>query len=166
MKILAQAAAGAAVEGLAAAATQLGAELITVEPGMNGSESPLYGGLRAHPDLVFVPAGTLAELQELRAATRARGAALAVACTSPEEALRAAIAGADEWTLPSATPSELATRLQSAMERARRSSLPAAAAEVAEHLQYEELLYDRFTGFPTLPLMLERAREMLERSGR
>ncbi len=166
MKILAQAAAGAAAEGLAAAALQLGAELITVEPGKNGSESPLYGGLRSHPDLVFVPAGPLADLQELRTATRARGAALAVACATPEEALRAAAAGADEWTLPSTTPAELAARLESAMERSRRSSLPQAAAEVAEHLQYEELLYDRFTGFPTLPLMLERAREMLERSGR
>jgi EAL domain-containing protein (putative c-di-GMP-specific phosphodiesterase class I)/GGDEF domain-containing protein len=166
VKILAQAAAGAAAEGLAAAALQLGAELITVEPGKNGSESPLYGGLRSHPDLVFVPAGPLADLQELRTATRARGAALAVACATPEEALRAAAAGADEWTLLSTTPAELVARLESAMERSRRSSLPQAAAEVAEHLQYEELLYDRFTGFPTLPLMLERAREMLERSGR
>ncbi|HEU4753207.1 MAG TPA: EAL domain-containing protein, partial [Armatimonadota bacterium] len=32
--------------------------------------------------------------------------------------------------------------------------------------RYEELLYDRYTGFPTLPVMLERGREMLERTGR
>jgi predicted signal transduction protein with EAL and GGDEF domain len=38
-------------------------------------------------------------------------------------------------------------------------------ARLAEHLQYEELLFDRFTGFPTLPVMLEGGRELLERTG-
>src|ERR671920_1634215 len=43
---------------------------------------------------------------------------------------------------------------------------PDATTRAAEHLRYEELLYDRFTGFPTLPVMIERGREMLERAGR
>ena len=37
--------------------------------------------------------------------------------------------------------------------------------EAAELLRYEELLYDRLTGFPTLPVMIERARELLDRRG-
>jgi GGDEF domain-containing protein len=39
------------------------------------------------------------------------------------------------------------------------------SADAAELVRYEELLYDKLTGFPTLPVMIERARELLERRG-
>jgi GGDEF domain-containing protein len=74
--------------------------------------------------------------------------------------------GADEWLLLPAEAAETSVRLPSAVARLRRREAPRATTEAAEHLRYEELLYDRFTGFPTLPVMLERAREMLERRGR
>jgi EAL domain-containing protein (putative c-di-GMP-specific phosphodiesterase class I) len=38
-------------------------------------------------------------------------------------------------------------------------------SDAAELIRYEELLYDKLTGFPTLPVMIESARELLERRG-
>jgi EAL domain-containing protein (putative c-di-GMP-specific phosphodiesterase class I)/GGDEF domain-containing protein len=102
----------------------------------------------------------------LRAETRARGAALLVACDTEEEVERAIDAQADEWVLVPTTTAELSGRIRSAMRRRGDAERPEKTARIAEHLRYEELLYDRFTGFPTLPVMLERAREMLERTGR
>ena len=66
----------------------------------------------------------------------------------------------------SASEDEVAARFESACERNGRRARPLATREAADHLRYEELLYDRFTGFPTLPVMIERGREMLERRGR
>ena len=167
MKILVQSAVRTPSEGLAAAAGMLGAELVTVEANsVNGGEPPLISALRSHPDLVFIPVAPAAELKRLRAATQARGVALAVECATPDDSVQAAAAGADEWTLVASPPAEIAARFRSAVERVRRANRPEIAAEIAEHLQYEELLYDRFTGFPTLPVMLEQARAMLDRSGR
>src|SRR5690606_13192867 len=50
--------------------------------------------------------------------------------------------------------------------RGREAQRPELTSRAAEHLRYEELLYDRFTGFPTLPVMIERGRQMLDRTGR
>ena len=166
MRILVRSDNGVPLEGFAEAVQALGAEVTTVRPGTNGNDTSLMGALHTRPDLVVVPAIELAELLQVRAATRARGVALAVACATPADAERAASAGADEWALASAPAGELVARFRTAVERGRRMDRPESSAALAEHLQYEELLYDRFTGFPTLPLMLERAREILDRSGR
>jgi EAL domain-containing protein (putative c-di-GMP-specific phosphodiesterase class I)/GGDEF domain-containing protein len=89
-----------------------------------------------------------------------------IACGTEEEAIKGVGLGADEWVLLPTTAAELTVRFRSALQRARTTDHPEVAARLAEHLQYEELLYDRFTGFPTLPVMLEAGREILERTGR
>src|SRR5690606_35923438 len=71
--------------------------------------------------------------------------------------------GADEWVATNATSEELALRLRSAARPHR--ALRQRRGEAADLLRYEELLYDKLTGFPTLPVMIERARELLERQG-
>jgi EAL domain-containing protein (putative c-di-GMP-specific phosphodiesterase class I)/GGDEF domain-containing protein len=105
-------------------------------------------------------------LRDIRAETRARGICLVVVCRDAEAATRALEEGADEWVLLPADEAELAARIATVSLRVQRGGTPRPTATAAEHLRYEELLYDRFTGFPTLPVMLEQAREMLERRGR
>ncbi len=166
MRILAQVDEGELRQSLAAAATSLEAELILVHGGeANGAAEQLRDALRSHPDLLFIQASSEA-LEQLRENSRARGTALLVACTGDKEARTAIHAGADDWVLGTASPEEIRGRVASALERSRMDDSAAASVKAAEHLQYEELLYDRFTGFPTLPVMLERGREMLERTGR
>jgi EAL domain-containing protein (putative c-di-GMP-specific phosphodiesterase class I)/GGDEF domain-containing protein len=126
---------------------------------------PLSSALRTHPDLLFIE-GVGNDLDKLRTDARARGSALVMACDSDEEAIRSVAAGVDEWILLPTDATELALRFRGALQRARATEQPEVAARLAEHLHYEELLFDRFTGFPTLPVMLEGGREILERAGR
>lgn len=166
MRIVAQVTDTELRSALAEAATTLDAELVTL--GGNGGESGLArlrDALRTHPDLLFVEGCDL-PLDALRTDARARGAALVIGCRSEDEAIRGVGVGVDEWVLLPTTAAELAGRFRSALQRARATEHPEVAARLAEHLQYEELLYDRFTGFPTLPVMLEAGREILERTGR
>ncbi len=95
------------------------------------------------------------------------GAALLVACRSMEDCNAAALSRADEWILLPTTPEEIEARLGTARQRALRTAISTAGhdEDVAEFLRYEELLHDRLTGFPTLPVMLEKARDILEARG-
>ncbi len=162
MRVLAWVSPGPLRETLTEAAGRLGAEL-TVIPSDEGEER-LMAALRTHPHVLVAGGG--ATLPAMREATSARGIALVAACADPADARLAVDAGAEEWLLPDAGVEETAARLWAASARVRRSEHPQLTAQVAEHLRYEELLYDRFTGFPTLPVMIERGREILERSGR
>ncbi|MDQ3605243.1 MAG: EAL domain-containing protein [Gemmatimonadota bacterium] len=162
MRILARVENAQLQETLAIAAETLGAELKVLEEGAVGVAQMF----RFRPDLLVVEQGSAEELEALRQEAHKRAAALVAACASPEDVTRAVQARADEWFLLPVDAAELAPRLRGALQRARESDDPEQAARLAEHLRFEELLYDRFTGFPTLPVMLEGGREILERSGR
>ncbi|HEX2187668.1 MAG TPA: EAL domain-containing protein [Longimicrobiaceae bacterium] len=169
MRVLARVADAALAERLASAATRLEADLMTVNVPPGSPVSPgdrLLDALRSHPDVVLVEATDPDEMRVLRAETATRGIALVVACPDDRTAACAAEVRADEWLLTSAGAEEVASRIGSALGRMRRAERPESTSQAAEHLHYEELLYDRFTGFPTLPVMLERGREILERTGR
>jgi EAL domain-containing protein (putative c-di-GMP-specific phosphodiesterase class I)/GGDEF domain-containing protein len=153
-----------ALEGAAAG---LGAELTLLQAGDTGAAGveQLTAAMRTHPDVALVePRPDL--LPNLRDETGARGICLLVACNNEEEVRRAVSAGADDWLFLPTTAEEVASRIWAVSQRIRRGSAPAATSQAAEHLRYEELLFDRSTGFPTLPVMLEQGREMLERRGR
>jgi EAL domain-containing protein (putative c-di-GMP-specific phosphodiesterase class I)/DNA-binding response OmpR family regulator len=168
VRILARVRDGGLRENLAAAAAQLGAELLVVGNGGDPGRvrEHLSEALRSHPDVLLMEAEGEGELQALRAETDARAIPLVVAC--PTEALAGCVAeaGAEEWLIVPGSPGEVVERIRSAQARRNRTVHPQVTAQVAEHLRYEELLYDRFTGFATLPVMLERGREILERTGR
>jgi len=156
-------------EELVNAAARLGAELMLVNAPETSSVAAgdrLLDAVRSHPDVVFVESASGDEIRTLRAETASRGIALVVACPGDQVAACATEARADEWLLASSGEVEIASRIESALARVRKAERPEATAQAAEHLRYEELLYDRFTGFPTLPVMLERGREILERTGR
>ncbi|MEX0912331.1 MAG: hypothetical protein WD031_02795, partial [Gemmatimonadota bacterium] len=162
MKIVARVQDAALQEAVTEAAEELEAEVILIggSEGTNGGQ--LTDALRTHPDLLIVEATLLSSLADLRVESRARGVALVVACQDAAQAIEAAGLQVEEWLLlPTSTP-EMLGRIRAAGTRASSSGSPRSA----EYLRYEELLYDRFTGFPTLPVMMERGREMLERTGR
>ncbi len=166
MKIVARVHDAGLQSALEEAAGVLGADVIRVGGGSAANGDQLTAALRTHPDLLLVEASLAPDLPELRQETDARGTALIVACAGAEEAARAVEERADEWfLLPTGSP-EIVARTRAALTNAGLGYADAAAARTADYLRYEELLYDRFTGFPTLPVMMERGREMLERTGR
>lgn len=167
MRIVGYVGDAALLEALAAAAARLGAELVTVNAGSEAEAAnagQLLPMLRTHPDVLVVELHP--ELvATLRDETRARATCLLAACRTAEQVQAAVRGGADAWVLLPATADELHARLWALTARTRAPAVQG-AGEVADHLRYEEMLYDRFTGFPTLPVMLERGRELLERRGR
>ena len=96
-----------------------------------------------------------------------RGAALVVACRSMQDCDAPALAHANDWILLPAKEDEIEVRLATARQRALQVAVRQNGAEedVVELLRYEELLHDRLTGFPTLPVMMEKARGLLESQG-
>ncbi|MBB4637334.1 EAL domain-containing protein [Longimicrobium terrae] len=167
MRVLGYAEDQALRDALETAARRLGAELNLLTPveGSAARDDIFFDALRTHPDVAVVRyrRGLLERAYD---EAQTRGIALVVACGSEEEARRAVAEGAEEWMILPVDEVEVGARVLAAMERARRRVRPGQASHSAEHLRYEELLYDRFTGFPTLPVMIERGREMLERRGR
>lgn len=167
MRVLGYAEDQALRDALESAARRLGAELNLLTPveGSAARDDIFFDALRTHPDVAVVRyrRGLLERAYD---EAQTRGIALVVACGSEEEARRAVAEGAAEWMILPVDEVEVGARVMAAMERARRRARPGQATQSAEHLRYEELLYDRFTGFPTLPVMIERGREMLERRGR
>jgi EAL domain-containing protein (putative c-di-GMP-specific phosphodiesterase class I) len=115
-------------------------------------------------DILLVEVEPDADIDELRAEARRTGAALVVACHAEHECTDT-VASADEWVLLPTGADELEFRLRLATLRATGSQAERETVEAAELVRYEELLYDKLTGFPTLPVMIERARELLERRG-
>ncbi|MGH7552837.1 MAG: hypothetical protein ACREMQ_07385, partial [Longimicrobiales bacterium] len=138
----------------------LNAELIelTLPPG--ATEYPV-----GQSDVVVVEmeADANADVDQLRADARRNGAALLIACPEGDNCPKMTLAESDDWVLLPTTGSEMQARLVTAQQRAVGSGAAREKHEAAELIRYEELLYDKLTGFPTLPVMIERARDLLER---
>ncbi|MGH7504670.1 MAG: hypothetical protein ACRELX_03430, partial [Longimicrobiales bacterium] len=144
---------------LADTAARLNAEIVDGRPAKprDGSSPP--------PDVMLVEVASDADVDALRSEARRTGAALLLACHPGAECPETALADADDWILMPARGDELEFRLRAARQRATGAKAARETAEAAELVRYEELLYDKLTGFPTLPVMIERARELLERRG-
>lgn len=116
-------------------------------------------------DVVVVELGSDTDVQRLRSLARRQGAALLFACQEQDECPNLALADADDWLLLPASASELRLRLTIAQRRSHGAESVRDTTDAAELVRYEELLYDKLTGFPTLPVMIDGARELLERRG-
>ena len=103
---------------------------------------------------------------ELRAsleAAHARGVPVIVGCTDEATRRRAVEMKAEEWFLLPATPEEIAARTWSAVARA--AGVGAAVVEKADKAEYESMLRDSLTGLPTLPVAMERSRQLFKERG-
>jgi EAL domain-containing protein (putative c-di-GMP-specific phosphodiesterase class I)/GGDEF domain-containing protein len=145
---------------LAEAAAELSAELVDAGLALvDDGETP------AAADVLVVELTADDDLDRYRMQARRAGAALVAAFHPPIVMTAERIAQTDEWLVLPADTNELKNRITIARQRATIAVGPRRSKEAAELMRYEELLYDRLTGFPTLPVMIEQARELLERRG-
>ena len=93
----------------------------------------------------------------------ARGVPVLVGCSDEAARRRAVELRAEEWFLLPATPAEIAARTWSAV--ARGAALGAAVAERVDRVEYEQMLHDSLTGLPTLPVAIERSRQLFKERG-
>ena len=142
------------------AAEALSAEVVDAGPALvDGSESP------SPADVLIVELTADEDLDRYRMQARRAGAALVAVFHPPIIMTAERIAQTDEWLVLPTDPNELKNRISIALQRAKIAVGPRRSKEAAELIRYEELLYDRLTGFPTLPVMIEQARELLDRRG-
>ena len=102
-------------------------------------------------------------LRDIVERARARALPVIVGCTSEVARRRAIELRVDEWFLLPASPEEIAARVRSAL--ARMAPAAAALADRIERVEYEQMLYDYLTGLPTLPVMIERSRQLIKERG-
>src|SRR6476661_7812558 len=93
----------------------------------------------------------------------ARGVPVLVGCTDETARRRAVELKAEEWFLLPATAEEISARVWSAV--ARGAGLGAAVAERVDRVEYEQMLHDSLTGLPTLPVAIERSRQLFKERG-
>ena len=93
----------------------------------------------------------------------ARGVPVIVGCADEAARRRAVELRAEEWFQLPGTAKEIAARTWSAM--ARRLALGVAMAERVDRVEYEHMLHDSLTGLPTLPVAIERSRQLFKERG-
>lgn len=96
-------------------------------------------------------------------ATRRCGYVLIVACRDETARRRAIELRAEEWYNVPADAEEIAGRVHSALSRRRPA--PQTVSDRAEHVEQEHMLHDTLSGLPTLPIMLERSRQLIKERG-
>ena len=93
----------------------------------------------------------------------ARGVPVVVGCADEAARRRAVELHAEEWYRLPATADEIAARIWSAV--ARGTALGAEVVQRAGQGEYEHMLHDSLTGLPTLPVALERSRQIFKERG-
>ena len=96
-------------------------------------------------------------------AAHARGLPVVVGCADEAGRRRAVELRAEEWYLLPGTPEEIAARTWSAVARAAAAG--AVAEERADKAELENMLHDSLTGLPTLPVAIERSRQVFKERG-
>ncbi len=102
-------------------------------------------------------------LRDIVERARARVVPVIVGCANDVARRRAIELRVDEWFLLPASAEEIASRIRSALARATPAA--AALADRIERVEYEQMLYDHLTGLPTLPVMIERSRQLIKERG-
>lgn len=139
------------------AAALLNAELVHHE---RSNGTPARAGRRS--DVVFVEVASQDDAALVEDLKRESGAAIVAACDRELAADERVLMYADDWLPLPPDGEELRLRLVAAHMRNTRRILP---GRPTERPTQDELLYDRFTGFPTLPLVMHRARDLLAKHG-
>jgi EAL domain-containing protein (putative c-di-GMP-specific phosphodiesterase class I)/GGDEF domain-containing protein len=93
----------------------------------------------------------------------ARGVPVLVGCADEAARRRAVELNAEEWFHLPATAEEIAARTWSAV--ARGAMLSAEAMQRVDRVEYEHMLHDSLTGLPTLPVAIERSRQIFKERG-
>ena len=109
---------------------------------------------------------TSTEPSDLRAVVeRAHGCGIPVVVSCGDDAARrrAVELRAEEWYRLPADPDEIVARVRSAAARGTGSA--PGVTDRAERVEYEQMLHDSLTGLPTLPVTIERSRQLFKDRG-
>jgi EAL domain-containing protein (putative c-di-GMP-specific phosphodiesterase class I)/GGDEF domain-containing protein len=146
-----------------AAAAALGAEL--VDEGCDAPCDTIPPGLSREDILIAELTGQDTGVEGLCNAARQAGIPILIICQNAGGCDAGILTRADDWLLAPIEGDELRMRIRIAQQRSLGIRAARPSADGAELVRYEELLYDKLTGFPTLPVMIERARDLLENRG-
>ncbi len=102
-------------------------------------------------------------LREVVERARALKIPVIVGCADDASRRRALELRVEEWYRIPAPAEEVVARVRSAISRGMPDG--AAAADRIERVEYEQMLYDFLTGLPTLPVMIERSRLLIQERG-
>ena len=112
---------------------------------------------------VFVTTENPNAMRDVVQHARERRLPVVIGCRDETARRRAVELRADEWVTLPVTAEELAARLKSAVARSVPSG--AAIADRIDRVEYEQMLYDFLTGLPTLPVVIERTRQLFKERG-
>ena len=147
-------------DALAEAAEMLQLEVVTIHPA-----AQLPAALDAHPSAraIVVATDDPVVLRAIVERAAARRIPVILAGTNDVAYRRAIEFHVDDWYLAPASPMEIAWRIRSALARvaAHANGRPLHG----EHPEYEQMLHDSLTGLPTLPVMIERSRNLFKERG-
>ncbi len=105
-------------------------------------------------------------LRDVALAARSRGVPLLVGCFDETVRRRAIELRPADWYRAPAPPDEIAARLRAAIVRsAQGAGRSGDGLSIAEREERELVLYDALTGLPTLPVMIERCRQLIKERG-
>jgi hypothetical protein len=136
----------------AEAADLLGADLVHHE---SSNGTPARAGRRS--DIVLIEVASSEDAAIVEELKRDSGAAIVAACGPELAADERVMLYADDWIPVPPRAEELRLRLAAAHLRNTRRILP---GRPIDRPSQDELLFDRYTGFPTLPLVMHRARDL------
>ncbi|HWH50920.1 MAG TPA: EAL domain-containing protein [Gemmatimonadaceae bacterium] len=92
------------------------------------------------------------------------GIPVIVACADDTVRRRAVELRVEEWFRCPATPDEIEQRVRAALARVQPATAQATADRV-DRVEFEQMLHDSLTGLPTLPVMIERSRNLFKERG-
>ncbi len=124
------------------------------------------------PDAVATHAGVRALLVQTSDPTIMRNAAerahscgipVVVMCADDTARRRAVELKAEEWFRCPSDVEEIAQRVRAAVGRGQPHAQ--ASNDRVERVEYEQMLHDSLTGLPTLPVMIERCRNLFKERG-
>lgn len=116
-------------------------------------------GVRA----VLVQSDNPAILREVVERAHGCGIPVVVACADDTIRRRAVELKAEEWFRCPTDVEEIAQRVRGAVGRGLPHSQ--ADADHVDRVEYEQMLHDSLTGLPTLPVMIERSRNLFKERG-
>jgi EAL domain-containing protein (putative c-di-GMP-specific phosphodiesterase class I)/GGDEF domain-containing protein len=122
--------------------------------------TPARAGRRS--DIVLIEVASSEDAAIVEELKRDSGAAIVAACGPELAADERVMLYADDWIPVPPRAEELRLRLAAAHLRNTRRILP---GRPIDRPSQDELLFDRYTGFPTLPLVMHRARDLLAKHG-
>jgi EAL domain-containing protein (putative c-di-GMP-specific phosphodiesterase class I)/GGDEF domain-containing protein len=92
-----------------------------------------------------------------------RGVPVIVACADDTARRRAVELKVEEWFRCPADAEEIGQRIRSAVGRGTAPG--PVASDLVERVEYEQMLHDSLTGLPTLPVVIERSRNLFKERG-